>query len=138
MFCREAVAQLRDHLPEIEKRGARVAVIGNGSPQQAAAFQKEHGAGFEVFVDPSLAAYSAAGLVRKLAATVTWRSALHGLRALKAGHRQGRIQGDALQQGGVLVIGGGGELLYRHADATGGDNAPVDEVLAALDNGANH
>jgi hypothetical protein len=45
---------------------------------------------------------------------------------------QGRTQGDQWQQGGVLVIAPGGDVLFAHASGAPGDNATVDDILTAI------
>ncbi|MCP3914411.1 MAG: redoxin domain-containing protein [bacterium] len=135
MFCREHVAQLRDASESIESLGASVVVVGNGTPAEARAFREESAVLFPVFVDPDRGAYAAAELRRGVKTALAPRSVRDGLRALRSGHRQSRLQGDAWQQGGVLVIvpgDGSGELVYHHADSSGGDHAPLEAILAAL------
>ena len=62
MFCREHVAQLRDHEAEFRARGARVAAVGLGDPVYARAFRDESGIAFPLLVDAERAAYRAAEL----------------------------------------------------------------------------
>ncbi len=131
-MCREQVAQLRDALPRIEALGAGLVIIGNGSPEAARTFAEQHAGGLAVYTDPSRESYRAAGFTRSLKATFSPRMIASALRARRGGARQGRLQGDPLQQGGVLVIGPGGELLHRHASRFGGDHQEVEEVLEAL------
>jgi hypothetical protein len=57
---------------------------------------------------------------------------LAGRRAWKAGHKQTGTRGDALQNGGVVVVRKGGDVVYRHVERAAGDLASIDEVLAAL------
>jgi NAD(P)-dependent dehydrogenase (short-subunit alcohol dehydrogenase family) len=57
------------------------------------------------------------------------------VRALISGSRQGSVQGDLWQLGGVFVIRPGGELAYRYLSEVAGDHAPVDEILESLDDG---
>ena len=54
------------------------------------------------------------------------------MRALRSGSRQGSVQGDLWQLGGVFVIRPGGELTYRYVSREAGDHAPVDAILEAL------
>lgn len=42
------------------------------------------------------------------------------------------IQGDAFQNGGVLVVRPGGEVAYRYISEVSGDHPPVADVLAAI------
>ena len=123
--------QLHRALDKFEAKGAKLSVIGNGSPSFIAGFREQTMYDGPVYTDPSLAVFKAAELKRSLAATLDPRGWLGGVRAFAAGHRQGRTQGDATQQGGVLVIKGG-EITWQHASERPGDNASPDEILAHL------
>ncbi len=68
------------------------------------------------------------GLGATLGSLDTWKS---GLGALRAGLRQGSVQGDAWQIGGVKVVRPGGGIAYRYLSDSVGDHPPVAEVLAA-------
>ena len=57
---------------------------------------------------------------------------LNALRALRSGSRQGSVQGDVWQLGGVFVIRPGGELAYRYVSREAGDHAPPDAILESL------
>jgi NAD(P)-dependent dehydrogenase (short-subunit alcohol dehydrogenase family) len=127
---------LRDRIPEIRARGAELVIVGNGDRGFAAAFRADFALDGPLFVDPELRAYRAAGLRRGRVELLSPRLPLHALRALRAGSRQTRVQGDPWQLGGVFVIRPGGDLTYRYASREMGDHAPVDEILAALAPGA--
>ena len=51
---------------------------------------------------------------------------------MKKGHRQGKTQGDPLQQGGVCVIDTNGAVLFAHRDQTAGDHLNVETLLSNL------
>jgi hypothetical protein len=123
---------LRDVHEEIERRGARVVVVGNGQPHHAAAFAKEEDVPFRLLVDPKLEAYRAAGLKRGLRHLVSWKSPTYLWRALKEGHRQTRTRGDAWQSGGIFIVTPESELRYRYVADEPGDHPPLTEVVAAL------
>ena len=55
-----------------------------------------------------------------------------GFQALKGGHLQKGIQGDALQLGGAVVIGPDGGVRYYFQSQVAGDHPPVAELLDAL------
>jgi len=60
VFCREHVAQLREHQSEIKARGANLAVIGMGDFHYARAFREETDITFPLLIDVDRAAYRAA------------------------------------------------------------------------------
>jgi NAD(P)-dependent dehydrogenase (short-subunit alcohol dehydrogenase family) len=132
MFCREQIAQLRDELGEIRKRGAELVIVGNGSAHFARAFREDFALDAPLLVDPDLRAYRAAGLRRGRAELLSPRVPRNALRALRAGARQGAVQGDPWQLGGLFVIRPDGQLAFRHLSREAGDHPAVADVLTAL------
>ncbi len=132
MFCREQVAQLRDVVEEIRSRGAELAAVGSGNARQAKAFRQERGLTFDLYTDPDLVAYRAAGLRRDLASTFSFGALKNAARALGAGERQGTVQGDPWQQGGAFVIAPGDEVLFSQVSREAGDHADPRDLVAAL------
>jgi hypothetical protein len=128
------VVQLHRRIEKIHAAGAELVVIGNGSPTFMAGFRETTGYAGALYTDPSLEVYKAAGLKRGVFKVLSPRAGLAALGALKGGFRQGRTQGDALQQGGTLVIDRRGDVLWAHVDDFAGDHANPDEILRALDN----
>ncbi len=106
--------------------------MGNGAAHFAAAFREDYQLDGPLLVDPELRAYRAAGLRRGRVEALSPRLPWNALRALRAGSRQGAIQGDPWQLGGVFVIRQDGELTYRYVSREAGDHPPVDDILAAL------
>jgi NAD(P)-dependent dehydrogenase (short-subunit alcohol dehydrogenase family) len=129
---------LRDRFPEIEARGAALAIVGNGNAGFAAAFREdlELPDAVTLLVDPELAAYRAAGLRRGRVEALSPRVALNGLRAFRRGFRQTGIEGDPWQLGGAFVLRPDGSVSFRQASREAGDHADVDALLAALAPGA--
>ena len=133
MFCREHVAQLREHENSFREKGARLAAIGLGDQHYARLFRAETGITFPLLVDTQREAYRAAGLGSG--------SLLHILRsdnkaarkrAHAAGHKQARLGKDPFQLGGSFVFGPGNMDHFAHLSKTFGDNASVSALLAAL------
>lgn len=116
-----------------EEAGAALAVIGSGRPWHAKAFIEDHEvpASLRLLVDPDLKAYGAAGLHRGVARTFSALAVGSAVRALAKGHMQGATKGDALQQGGTLVIAPPAELLHLHSDERAGDHGDLAEALTA-------
>ena len=125
--------QLHRDRDEFEAAGVELAVIGQGTPKHARAFQEDHGLDFTLLVDPDRKTYEAAGAkVASVTDLLGPRVALKGLKAV-AGERvvQGRTIGHPAQLGGVLVVAPGGEVVWSHLANDAGDNPPNDEVLEA-------
>jgi hypothetical protein len=124
--------QLRDAWPDIEARGVRLVVVGNGQPFHAQDFHEQHRLPFTLLTDPDLKAFAAAGLRRDVLSTVNPRVLGNAFRALRGGHRQGKVQGDPWQQGGVFVITPENETRFSYVSRAAGDHPPPEKILAAL------
>jgi NAD(P)-dependent dehydrogenase (short-subunit alcohol dehydrogenase family) len=127
---------LRDRIEEIRALDAELVIVGNGAQSFAAAFREDYDLDCPLLVDPELRAYRAAGLRRGRVELLSPRLPRNALRALRAGYRQTDVQGDPWQLGGVFVIRPGGELAYRYVSREAGDHAPIDDILAALEEDA--
>ncbi len=119
-------------MPEIERRGALVVVVGPAKPEHIAGFREATGYTGPLFADPSARAFKTAGLVHGWASTYHPRAMLKGVRALAQGFRQGARRGDVVQQGGTFVLGPGDRVRFEWRDRFAGDNPDPDEVVKAL------
>jgi hypothetical protein len=133
VFCREHVAQLREHERAFQEKGARLAAVGLGDPHYARLFREETGITFPLLVDEQRETYRVAGLRSG--------SLLHMLRsdnkaarkrANAAGHHQQRLGKNPFQLGGSFVFGPGNVDRFAHLSETFGDNAAISSLLAAL------
>jgi prostamide/prostaglandin F2alpha synthase len=125
------VAGFRSRADELKALGVGLYFVGNGTPAMASEFRDYMQMGaLPVWTDPKRQTYAHLGFKRG------WMTALspavwkYGARAAAAGFKQGKQAGDPIQQGGVLVVKRGGELVYGYASATAGDHPPIDEVMA--------
>ena len=116
---------------DLRGAGARVVFVGTGDPDAAEAFAREQQLQWPVLSDVGGAAFAAAGARRGLASTFRLRAVRNGLRAWRAGHRQSRVAGDPLRQGGALVFATDGSLVHEELDAVGGDALDAPRLLAA-------
>jgi len=122
---------LRRHEAELQAAGARLLFVGTGTPAMAADFAAGHAGPHPVFSDVQRRSFDAAGMRRSPWATLHWRLLKNLWRALRAGFRQTKVQGDAWQQGGVQVFAADGRLLHGEADRAGGDELDVAALLHA-------
>ena len=118
----------------MRRKGANVAIIGNGIPALAKGFVDRLGLAGEarVLTDPKRQSYRLAGFRRGVWATLGPHALVNLLRALRKGLGTRKIEGDAWQQGGTLVVARGGEVLFRYASSHQGDRAGPQRLLAAL------
>ncbi len=124
--------QLHRDVDKLHAAGAELHVIGNGTPSFIEGFREETRWTGPIYTDPSLATFKAAELKRGVTKTFDPRALGGTIRAFMRGGRQGRTQGDPWQQGGVLVIGRDGTVLWHHVSERPGDNATGAEIVGAL------
>jgi len=133
VFCREHVAQLREHEQVFRDKGTRLAAIGLGDRHYARLFREETGITFPLLIDERREAYRAAGLrTASLLHLFRRDNATARKRARAAGHRQHRLGKSPFQLGGSFVFGPGNVDRYAHVSETFGDNASPAALLAAL------
>ena len=123
---------MRGVVDTIRSLGAELVVVGNGRPEHAQAFRKDQDISFPLLVDPTMAAYRAAGLKRGIFDAVNLRTARHAVRAFRKGFRQVSVQGDPWQLGGSFVIDPKGAVLFTHVSKEAGDHPDPEDILAAL------
>jgi peroxiredoxin len=132
--------QLHRAREEFDEAGVRLAVIGIGTPADAAAFRRDQGVDLPLLADPDRRTYALAGakvatLGELVSPKTVWRGLRHTiLSRLRLGSiavHQGRIKGHAAQLGGVLIVAPDGSIRYSHLSEDASDNPPAREVLAA-------
>jgi len=133
IFCREHVAQLREHEQEFRQRGANLAAIGLGDLNYARIFREDTGITFPLLVDAGRIAYRAVEL-RKTTFFGLFTRENFGARsrARAAGHHQHKLGKDPFQLGASFVFAQGNKDLFVHLSAYTGDNAPVSSLLKAI------
>jgi AhpC/TSA antioxidant enzyme len=109
-----------------------VIVVGSGAPMFIEGFRETTGFQGPIYTDPSLEVYKAAELKRGLGTMLKLGAAAATVGSLRRGFRQGKTQGDATQQGGVLVIAPDSRILYHHISQYPGDNASPDAIRSQL------
>lgn len=132
IFCRQQVAGLAKRVPEIERRGGLLVVVAPSKTEHIAGFRESTGYKGALFVDPTLRAFRAAGLVRGRASTYHPLAVLRGIGALAQGFRQVGRYGDIVQQGGTFVLGPGDRVRYEWRDRYAGHHADPEAVVGAL------
>jgi hypothetical protein len=126
------VVQLHQQRDRFEAAGISLVVIGNGAPHFMAGFREHTGYAGPLYTDPSLEVYKAAELKRGVMRVINPLALVPTIKAFARGGKQGSVQGDTWQQGGVLVVAPGGEIRFHHASDRPGDHATVDRILAAV------
>ncbi len=104
--------------------------ISSGLPAMVSDFVQQFGLDERsVWVDPSRRTYQALRFRRGPWTVLSPAVFANARRAGNKGFRQGATQGDAWQQGGVLVARKGGAPEYFFASEVAGDHPPVAVVL---------
>src|SRR5213083_2265323 len=111
MFCAQQVAEFRPHVDTLRDAGVALAIIGSGAPNFARGFKQQMQIDVPIYCDEKLAAYQATSMKRGL------RHMLHPgqiPRWKEAGrYFTLKLEGDATQQGGVVIVLPDGRVPYR-------------------------
>lgn len=104
---------------------AKLVFIGNGPAWAINGFKTDLKVTAPVYTDPGLKVFQLLGFKRSLWSTFNPPAAWRALLLFLRGHRQGKIQGDVAQQGGVVIVDAAGEIVYSYASAGTGDFPPL-------------
>lgn len=131
---------MRDSYPEIQKRGATIAAVAQGTPAEADSVLKELALPFPILADPQRTAYAAYGLPRG-----GWLDVVNvsvAKKAMEVGKRFGvstSVKGSMLsnsdwkQMPGTFVVDRSGKIAFAHVGADSSDTTPPEKILPALD-----
>jgi hypothetical protein len=119
---------------KFEAAGAKLVLIGQLTPRHAAHFRRREKIDLTVLADNDRLSYKAAGATKGGAAQLIGPNVVaKGLMTtLKTGKIQTRTIGDPAQLGGSMVIAQDGTIVWSRMAKNAGDNAPPEEILAAL------
>ena len=96
-------------------------------------FRKATGYTGLLLTDPELNSYKALDFRKGVGSLMGLKSVTAVMRSVGSGHLGGMVQGDALQQGGALVVGPGEIVRYVYRSKEAGDKPPVKELLDACE-----
>ena len=114
--------------------GAPLAIIGQGTPVDAARFRERFDLDLDLLVDTDRRAYKAAGAkVGALSELLSPRVVARGLRRARESRVfQGAIDGHPAQLGGLMLVTPGGEVPWVHLSKDPSDYPPNAEVIEAV------
>jgi hypothetical protein len=126
--------QLHRARDRFEAAGARLVLIGQATPQDAARFRADQGIELPVLADRRRESYRALGakvgsVSDLLGPKVVAKGLVEGLRTRVV---QGRTVGNAAQLGGALVVAPGGEVVFRQLARDASDNVEPAQLLEAI------
>ena len=106
--------------------------IGTGAPYWAKAFAEAQGVDFPLYSDPGSRTFDAFGLRRNAADFLTPKALGNLARAIRRGHKQGKTQGNPLQNGGVIIFSADAKVVFAHVEATSGDLVDLDAMMKGV------
>lgn len=123
---------MRARKADFERAGARVVLVGMGTPAECAAFLKKFDIPFPMIADPQQALYRQFHLKRMSPLGVLSPAvAIKGMTAMARGSGIGKPVGDILQLPGVFIIDSSGRIVFSHQPAGPADHADPDAILKA-------
>lgn len=125
---------MRDGHKEFEKRGAKVALVTMGDPEEAEGFCGRYEVPFVCLSDPEKEAYRAFSLGRGGSREMFGlRSWVRGAQATLKGHTIGAPVGDPWQMPGIFVFDADGAVRHARRAREALDNPSNTTLLAVLD-----
>lgn len=126
------MAQLCQHLDELEQIHTQVLTITFGSLLGAQTWLEETRSPFRLLLDPERKVYQAYSLERSLLRSWNLHTMWTYIKLLASGRKWRGIKGDSAQLGGDFIIDSQGKihLAYRSHDPT--DRPPVEDLLVIL------
>lgn len=116
-----------------EEADVALAVVGQGTPAQSAAFVRKLALPYPVLSDPDRVGYAAYGLVEGgPGAFLNPASGLAMVRSLVQGSGSGAVIGNPRELGGAFAIDRGGIVRLSHPARQAGDHPTIDALLPAV------
>eukprot|EP00871_Galdieria_phlegrea_P005745 jgi/Galph1/658/GphlegSOOS_G5372.1 len=131
VFCKQLAAEMAQAKPELDKLGVSIALVGQGSWEQAKKFQEEVNFPGDVYTDPELKTYEALGFGKSVKSLLNPSMLIRAYSAFRDGLRQGPIQGKAFQNGGVVVAKGSLAAFLEYRDPAPGKHASLHDIFNA-------
>ena len=125
---------MRQKEDQFNRLGARVVLVGLGTPEETAAFRAQFHVPFSMIADPHKRLFRAFHLKQvSLSGLLSVGMAAKGLSAMARGHGIGIPKGDVRQLPGVFIIDSGGRIRFSHYAKDPADHPDPDELLAFLE-----
>lgn len=119
---------------QFDAAGANLVLIGQLTPRHAAHFRRRQGIDVRVLADEQRTSYKTAGAKMGSVSELIGPSVVAKgvLTSLRTGKSQTRTIGHPAQLGGAMVISPDGTVAWSHMAKDASDNAPPEEILAAV------
>ena len=136
-FCQAQVVALREDHARFADLGARIVLIGQGTPTDCAEFCSRTHVEFDVFVDPERVAFRAFGLAEGTfmqiagpAVTLPWMK----LEMKKETRQHGLRGGSFMQMPGTFLVDDAGIVRFAHRNRHVADSPRNQAMLDVLSN----
>jgi len=124
---------LRRKKKRFDESGARLLLVGMGTPSETAAFAERFDVPFPMVADSKLDIYRAFELGRmRHRGFLSPAVALRGVSAMAQGHLLGLPQGDVRQLPGVFVIDTNGTIIFSYHSRDPSDYPSPEVILDAV------
>jgi peroxiredoxin len=125
---------LRSEESRFRAAGARIVLVGMGTPAECNAFKRRFKVPFPMISDPGRELYRLFNLGRMSPLRIMSPSLFaKGVSALSRGHHLGVPQGDVLQLPGVFVIGADDRVCYAFAPSDPAGHPSIKDILKAVE-----
>ncbi len=106
---------MRHREDQFRRLGARVVLVGLGTPEETAAFKAQFKVPFAMIADPHKQLFKDFQLKQaSIPALLSAGMAVKGISAMVRGHRLGIPKGDVRQLPGVFIIDTAGRIRFSH------------------------
>jgi peroxiredoxin len=131
--CRSHSQDVWAHREHLQKNGARIVFIGNGSPDRIEEFrQNYHLEGAPIFTDPTLKSFQLGGFHHGLKYLLSPKSGKNMVQLISEGHSNGNPfssgTGSNRQMGGIVVVQPGGKVSYHYISEAVGDTPEAESI----------
>ena len=124
---------MRQKEKQFQRLGARVVLVGLGTPEETAAFKAQFNVPFPMISDSEKHIFSAFHLKQtSVGSLLSAGMAIKGLSAMVRGHRMGIPKGDVRQLPGVFIIDTHGRIRFSHFARDPADHPDPDVLLEVL------
>jgi len=108
--------------------------IGNGNTNFAMKFKEDYPYIGELYTDTKLKSYQAFQLERGIWETFGPNKDTFGMisTVLTGKASMGKVEGDALQQGGTFLIGPGNQVQFAYTNQNTGDHPDIESILKVV------
>ncbi len=122
------------HKEGFEKLGLPVVAIALGEPKHAVRYCGQLAPSIDCYCDgKETAVYTAYGLEQGGATSFLNASLLKAsVRAMSAGHRQGKATGDVKMLPGSFIVDGAGIIQYAYYSQHAGDHPDLERLLSSI------